>query len=171
MVAVQASVCHQQEATESPVPGVSSLQAVLAGHVEAPLQRGGETSGARWASMSPVLCPLSSVLCPQEDQMPCKGSWLGAVKPDQSRQETLGGRPASSLGPLKSLQGRALVQMLNQRQSSTQRPKTCNPNMKVAAGRKMFTGSSPSVSAGLAGVSTQTSTISHHRSNISRAGG
>ena len=38
-VGAQASESHQQEATESPVPRVSSLQAVLAGYVKTPLRR------------------------------------------------------------------------------------------------------------------------------------
>lgn len=39
VVGVQASVCDQQEATQPSVPRMSSLQAVLTGHIKASLQR------------------------------------------------------------------------------------------------------------------------------------
>ncbi len=40
VVGMQASVSHQQEATEPSVPRMSSLQAVFTGHIKASLQRG-----------------------------------------------------------------------------------------------------------------------------------
>ena len=60
-VGAQASESHQQEATQSPVPRVSSLQAVLAGDVKTPLRRhGGNSSTVK--QLSPLMTNVDTCL-------------------------------------------------------------------------------------------------------------
>lgn len=63
VVRMQAPVSSQQEATEPAVPCVSSLQAVLAGHVKASLRRGGRTKETSAAFVGQP-SPADSRVCP-----------------------------------------------------------------------------------------------------------